>query len=101
MQISSLKFERVRTLNDPHEITIGFSTGAHHQEIDYSSKFDGPGGVMAHAFSPSAGGDLHFDFEPWQKWSDGSEGSDRRFIFSSVAVHEIGHSLGKNYFIML
>jgi len=38
-------------------IEIRFETGAHGDE----DNFDGPGGVVAHAFFPEFGGDAHFD----------------------------------------
>lgn len=56
--------------------------------------FDGRGSILAHAFFPSEGdqlgGDIHFDED--ENWTaDGSpEGTD----FYSVALHELGHSLG-------
>ncbi|KAM9319814.1 collagenase 3-like [Gastrophryne carolinensis] len=52
--------------------------------------FDGPSGVLAHAFPPGAnlGGDIHFDDE--ETWT--LDTSDYNLF--SVAVHEIGHSLG-------
>ncbi|OWK17684.1 MMP12, partial [Cervus elaphus hippelaphus] len=52
--------------------------------------FDGPWGILAHAFAPGAGlgGDAHFDeAETWTK----SRKGPNLFL---VAVHEIGHSLG-------
>ncbi|XP_068122970.1 collagenase 3-like [Hyperolius riggenbachi] len=52
--------------------------------------FDGPSGVLAHAFPPGdhLGGDIHFDDE--ETWT--MNFSDHNLF--SAAAHEIGHSLG-------
>jgi len=57
--------------------------------------FDGPLGVLAHAFFPpdnggAAAGDLHFDTA--ETWKLGFGGSG--FSIFQVMAHEIGHSIG-------
>jgi hypothetical protein len=69
-------------INNPHYF---FNTAVHGDK----SNFDGKNGVLAHAFPPGAysslAGDIHFDAaEAWNKDHD----------LLSVALHEIGHSLG-------
>uniref|UniRef100_A0A8C5G8A4 Collagenase 3-like n=1 Tax=Gouania willdenowi TaxID=441366 RepID=A0A8C5G8A4_GOUWI len=68
------------------DIMIKFKAAAHG---DFSP-FDGPQGVLAHAFSPGEGhgGDTHFDED--ETWTQTSEGSNL-FV---VAAHEFGHALG-------
>lgn len=59
---STLTLTEVKTPNA--DILIGFDTLDHGD----GSSFDGPGGVLAHAFypGPGLGGDLHFDdSETW------------------------------------
>lgn len=66
--------------------------------------FDGPGGILAHAFAPlvgmagSIGGDAHFDSgELWCDYALGGVGcgpGSNGFDFASVVLHELGHSLG-------
>jgi hypothetical protein len=58
--------------------------------------FDGPSGVLAHAYYPppngtSAAGDMHFDRQ--ESWTCNTNGID----IGIVALHEIGHSLGLNH----
>ncbi|PWA96832.1 hypothetical protein CTI12_AA036140 [Artemisia annua] len=55
------------------------------------SPFDGPSGVLAHAFSPTDGR-LHFDAD--ENWSVGPEPVPDTIDLQSVALHEIGHLLG-------
>jgi Matrixin len=70
-------------------VNILFASGDHGDGYP----FDGPGGVLAHTFYPSPpnpepiAGDLHFDAA--ESWHIGSNTD----LFS-VALHELGHSLG-------
>lgn len=66
------------------DIAVGFYAGDHGDGYP----FDGPSGVLAHAFYPAYGGDVHFDEA--ETWSTDGSGFD----LATVAVHEIGHSLG-------
>jgi hypothetical protein len=70
-------------------VNVIFASGAHGDGYP----FDGPGGVLAHTFYPAPpnpepiAGDMHFDDD--ESWHIGVNTD----IFS-VALHELGHSLG-------
>jgi len=71
---------------DTGDINIQFSSGQH--QDGPQNAFDGPGGVLAHAFYPRSG-ESHFDAtEDWV--DDKEEGID----LMQVAAHELGHALG-------
>ena len=73
----------------PATVNILFAAGAHGDGYP----FDGPGGVLAHTFYPAPpntepiAGDMHFDDA--ESWHIGTNTD----LFS-VALHELGHSLG-------
>ncbi|XP_054258762.1 matrix metalloproteinase-17-like [Macrosteles quadrilineatus] len=74
------------------DIVVSFGSGWHGDPYP----FDGPGLTLAHAYFPNdhgtMGGDIHFDDDETWKIRPGEfeDGTD----FFTVAVHEIGHSLG-------
>jgi matrix metalloproteinase-14 (membrane-inserted) len=70
------------------DIDVRFEVGVHND----SSKFDGKGGTLAHAFFPHYGGAVHFDDD--EQWAlSGSSGTH----LETVALHELGHSLGLSH----
>ncbi|XP_053674639.1 LOW QUALITY PROTEIN: interstitial collagenase-like [Anopheles nili] len=71
--------------NEPVDIDIRFEKYIHHDE----NPFDGPGQVLAHAFIPKHGGDIHFD--DTEHWTVNSTNGTNLL---QVATHEVGHSLG-------
>ncbi|KAM9321161.1 neutrophil collagenase-like [Gastrophryne carolinensis] len=83
-QVTPLTFTRVN--NGQADIIIQFSSRSHSDQ----SPFDGPNGVLAHAYFPGSGigGDAHFDED--ERWTDSRAG----FNLFLVAAHEFGHSLG-------
>ncbi|KAG8429099.1 hypothetical protein GDO86_018306, partial [Hymenochirus boettgeri] len=85
--VTPLTFTRI--YNEVSDIEITFTAGDHRD----NSPFDGPNGILAHAFYPgnAIGGDAHFDEdETWTKTSQ----SYNLFL---VAAHEFGHSLGLSH----
>ncbi|XP_039212196.1 stromelysin-1-like isoform X1 [Crotalus tigris] len=83
-QVTPLTFKKVP--NGNADIFISFHSGVHGDFYP----FDGPGGILAHAYAPGLGigGDAHFDEDEF--WSNGVEGTNLFY----TAVHEFGHSLG-------
>jgi hypothetical protein len=80
--VTPLSFTEVSSGGD---LKVSWSTGNHSDGFP----FDGPSGVLAHAFYPQDGR-VHFDDD--ELWSDSfiPVGTD----LASVAVHELGHALG-------
>ncbi|XP_042639356.1 stromelysin-3 [Orycteropus afer afer] len=79
------------TFTEVHEgradIMIDFTRYWHGDNLP----FDGPGGILAHAFFPKTHreGDVHFDYD--ETWTVGdNQGTD----LLQVAAHEFGHVLG-------
>ncbi|XP_006206758.1 matrix metalloproteinase-27 isoform X1 [Vicugna pacos] len=72
------------------DIMIAFRTRVHGRCPRY---FDGPLGVLGHAFPPGLGlgGDTHFDED--ENWTKDGPG----FNLFLVAAHEFGHSLGLSH----
>ncbi|XP_058462247.1 matrix metalloproteinase-2-like [Malaya genurostris] len=87
---SNLRF--VRVYDPSADIIVGFGSGHHGDNYP----FDGPGNILAHAFYPyemnSYGGDIHFDED--ENWKENSTHLSDGVDFYSVAIHELGHSLG-------
>ncbi|XP_066501095.1 matrix metalloproteinase-20 [Hoplias malabaricus] len=84
-----LKF--VRANHGEADIVITFTRKAHGDFFP----FDGPKGVLAHAFEPGEdiGGDVHFDDD--ELWTVGRRQSG--YDLFTVAAHELGHSLGLSH----
>ncbi|XP_007245967.4 matrix metalloproteinase-20 isoform X2 [Astyanax mexicanus] len=85
-----LRFVRVN--HSKADIVITFTRKEHG---DFFA-FDGPKGVLAHAFEPGEGmgGDMHFDDD--ELWTVGNRKSVGYNLFT-VAAHELGHSLGLSH----
>ncbi|XP_008458915.2 metalloendoproteinase 3-MMP-like [Cucumis melo] len=67
------------------DILVSFERGEH-GDID---PFDGPGGTLAHSLG-AIDGRVHFDAD--EQWE--GEPSEERIDLESVALHELGHTLG-------
>ena len=93
--VTPLVFTEV-ALNQNPEIVISFESGSHGD----GNPFDGPSGVLAHAYyppstdppTPTLHGDAHFDdAETWTVTIPVPGGG---IDLVTVAIHEFGHSLG-------
>ncbi|XP_051829375.1 stromelysin-3 [Antechinus flavipes] len=83
--VTPLTFTEVR--EGRADIMIDFTRYRHGDNLP----FDGPGGILAHAFFPKTHreGDVHFDYD--ETWTIGNNlGTD----LLQVAAHEFGHVLG-------
>ncbi|KAM9221315.1 neutrophil collagenase isoform 1-T1 [Dugong dugon] len=83
-RVSPLSFTKISERKA--DIEISFLVRDHGD----NSPFDGPNGILAHAFQPGPGigGDAHFDAE--ETWTNTYE----NYNLFLVAAHEFGHSLG-------
>ncbi|KAL4567281.1 hypothetical protein LXL04_022861 [Taraxacum kok-saghyz] len=77
-------FSRARSYRSA-DLKISFARGSHGD----GNPFDGPGGVLAHAFAPSDGR-LHYDAD--DRWAIGAVWN--AYDVETLALHEIGHLLG-------
>ncbi|KAM4616273.1 stromelysin-3 [Polymixia lowei] len=83
--VTPLTFTEVRS--GKADIVIDFTRYWHGDSLP----FDGPGGILAHAFFPKTHrqGEIHFDYD--ESWTLGNNmGTD----LLQVAAHEFGHVLG-------
>uniref|UniRef100_G3Q370 Peptidase metallopeptidase domain-containing protein n=1 Tax=Gasterosteus aculeatus aculeatus TaxID=481459 RepID=G3Q370_GASAC len=83
--VTPLTFKEVNT--ERADIIIDFNRYWHGDSLP----FDGPGGILAHAFFPRTQreGEVHFDYD--ENWTVGNiTGTD----LAQVATHEFGHVLG-------
>ncbi|XP_025933685.1 interstitial collagenase-like [Apteryx rowi] len=85
--VTPLTFEKIE--DKEADIMISFVVRDHKD----NSPFDGPNGLLAHAFQPgeAIGGDVHLDNEEY--WTKDGRGYNL-FI---VIAHELGHSLGLSH----
>ncbi|KAL6965625.1 neutrophil collagenase [Sarracenia purpurea var. burkii] len=82
----STHFRFTQTQSYPNtDLKVSFEFGNHGD----GAPFDGPGGVLAHAFSPTDGR-LHFDGT--EAWVTGAVPG--KIDLDTVAAHELGHNLG-------
>ncbi|PIN17705.1 Matrilysin [Handroanthus impetiginosus] len=82
--VTRFKFKYIKDY-DHADIKISFQVKDHGD----GSPFDGPNGVLAHAFAPPDGR-LHFDGD--ERWVNGVVPGE--FDLQTIGLHELGHVLG-------
>lgn len=94
---AAITFTPTTTPGLSRSLDILWASGEHGD----GSPFNGPSGVLAHAFFPSPpnsepiAGDIHFDEdETWDRNGSNQNGNIHMF---SVALHELGHALGLSH----
>lgn len=86
--VNIVKFVNVGEDNDDANIKIVFAKGDHDDKFN----FDGPGGILAHAFQPPIGA-IHFDAD--ETWlTDSNYTPSNGTLYLQTLTHEIGHALG-------
>ncbi|MEW6369244.1 MAG: matrixin family metalloprotease [Acidobacteriota bacterium] len=96
-RVSTVRFQETE-LPDHADIVFRFARGTHGP---CPVSFDGHGGDLAHAFPPpprdgALAGDVHFDdAEHWV--SDSTATGSGTVDLVTIAIHEIGHSLGLDH----
>ena len=85
-EVSPLRFREVPFDQNP-DLKVRFQRGLH--GVEPFAPFDGPSGILAHAYYPESG-EMHFDED--EPWSDDEPASGIDLV--TVAAHEIGHAIG-------
>jgi hypothetical protein len=75
-------------------IKLSFVRLGHNLGNARCTPFDGPGGIVAHAFPPQTGA-VHFDDD--ESWTDDSHPSSIYKDLYAAALHETGHILGLDH----